>query len=162
MTTGMQSTSRVQFEQAVAAIAAAIADRPLDARLGDWLNATYPVSGQEYRHLAALIERGSEEGWLCKHAEGGIRFGRVIKPGGVTGRFSVDVVHMEAVRGPHHVHPQGEIGMIVPTSCEPNFDGFGAGWYVYGPGSDHWPTVTDGSAFVLYLLPDGAIEFTGR
>ena len=47
-------------------------------------------------------------------------------------------------------------------SGEPKFDGFPEGWYVYGPGSDHHPTVEGGDAYVLYLLPGGAIEFTGR
>lgn len=27
---------------------------------------------------------------------------------------------------------------------------------------DHHPTVSGGDAYILYLLPDGAIEFTGR
>jgi hypothetical protein len=50
--------------------------------------------------------------------------------------------------------------MIVPITGEARFDGKGRGWYVYAPGSSHAPTVTGGSAYVLYLLPDGAIEFT--
>ena len=69
---------------------------------------------------------------------------------------------MPAVKGPHHAHPSGEIGMIMPISGEPAFDGMGRGWYVYPPGSDHWPTVAGGEAYVLYLLPEGAIEFTGK
>jgi hypothetical protein len=40
------------------------------------------------------------------------------------------------------------------------FDGHAAGWCVYGPGTAHRPTVTEGRALVLYLLPEGAIEFT--
>jgi hypothetical protein len=31
---------------------------------------------------------------------------------------------------------------------------------VYGPGTAHRPTVSGGKALILYLLPDGAIEFT--
>jgi uncharacterized protein DUF4863 len=31
---------------------------------------------------------------------------------------------------------------------------------VYEPGSAHRPRVTDGKALVLYLLPQGAIEFS--
>lgn len=31
---------------------------------------------------------------------------------------------------------------------------------VYGPSSAHAPTVTSGRALVLYLLPEGQIEFT--
>ena len=37
-----------------------------------------------------------------------------------------------------------------------------AGWKVYAPGSDHFPTVRGGRALVLYLLPAGAIQFTGK
>ena len=88
--------------------------------------------------------------------------GRVVKPGGAAGRFSVDVVRMNNVKGPHHAHPNGEIGMIMPISGNPRFDGVGRGWYVDPPGSDHWPTVEGGEAYVLYLLPEGKIEFTGK
>ena len=42
------------------------------------------------------------------------------------------------------------------------FDGRSRGWCVYPPGSDHRPTVTNGRALVLYLLPEGEIEFTGQ
>ena len=47
-----------------------------------------------------------------------------------------------------------------PAVATARFDGHGAGWVVYGPGSAHSPTVTGGRALVLYLLPQGAIEFT--
>ena len=33
-------------------------------------------------------------------------------------------------------------------------------WLVYPPGSAHRPTVRPGRALVLYLLPEGRIEFT--
>ena len=69
---------------------------------------------------------------------------------------------MADIKGPHHVHTTGEIGAIMPISGDAKFDGMPEGWYVYGPGSAHHPTVTDGDAYVLYLLPDGAIEFTGK
>ncbi|MNL76803.1 hypothetical protein D3C87_2028270 [compost metagenome] len=48
----------------------------------------------------------------------------------------------------------------MPLTGDARFDGHGAGWLVYGPGSAHRPTVTQGRALVLYLLPGGAIEFT--
>jgi len=89
----------------------------------------------------------------------GNRFGRVIKPAGALGRFSVDVVEMSDVVGPAHAHPHGEIDMIMPLDRNAKFDGRGAGWLVYPAGSRHAPTVTDGKAVVLYLLPDGAIDF---
>ncbi len=34
-----------------------------------------------------------------------------------------------------------------------------AGWLVYSPDTAHSPTVSEGRALVLYLLPQGAIEF---
>ena len=40
------------------------------------------------------------------------------------------------------------------------FDGQGAGWKVYGPGTAYHPTVSGGAALVLYLLPEGRIVFT--
>ena len=154
--------SRPAFLRAVGAAAEAIGVRPLDASLARWLNAEFPPEGAEFRNLARLIAAGAQEGWLCQREAGGIAFGRVVKPGAEAGRFSVDVVRMEAVAGPHHIHPNGEIGMIAALDGEPLFDGHSPGWYVYGPGSDHHPPVTGGRAAILYLLPEGAIEFTGR
>jgi hypothetical protein len=72
----------------------------------------------------------------------------------------VDVVDMTDVAGPHHTHPLGEIDLIMPIDAEARFDGQGAGWLVCPPGSAHPPTVTGGRALVLYLLPEGRIEFT--
>jgi hypothetical protein len=97
---------------------------------------------------------------MCAREAGGIKYGRVIKPGEVTHGFSVDVVDMQPLAGPHHRHPNGEIDMIMPVDPGAKFDGREAGWLVYGPDSAHSPTVTHGRALVLYLLPAGAIEFT--
>lgn len=154
--------ARRAFAAEIGAVARAIEGRPLDDALAARLEAEFPPNGDTFRRIADLIETGDAEGWICPRENGGIRWGRVIAPGAEAGSFSVDVVMMESIRGPHHVHPKGEIGMIMPVVAEPNFDGHPEGWYVYGPGSAHHPTVTDGSAYVLYLLPDGAIEFTGR
>jgi hypothetical protein len=67
---------------------------------------------------------------------------------------------MKPVAGPHHRHPNGEIDFIMPLEPGAQFDGRDAGWLVYEPGSAHSPTVTRGRALILYLLPQGAIEFT--
>jgi hypothetical protein len=104
---------------------------------------------------------GVAAGWLCKHEAGGIKYGRVIKPSPDTAQFSVDVVDMSDVAGPHHSHPTGEINLVMPVTPEARFDGTPAGWKVYPPGSMHSPTVTQGRALVLYLLPQGRIDFTG-
>ncbi|HOV05072.1 MAG TPA: DUF4863 family protein [Kaistiaceae bacterium] len=91
---------------------------------------------------------------------GGLRYGRIFKAADDLQRFSVDVVDMHDVAGPHHVHPQGEIDLILPIDAGATFDGRPAGWCVYPAGSAHRPTVGGGRALVLYLLPQGAIQFT--
>jgi hypothetical protein len=48
----------------------------------------------------------------------------------------------------------------MPLDGSATFDGHGAGWVVYGPGTAHRPTVAGGKARVLYMLPGGLIEFT--
>jgi hypothetical protein len=154
--------AREEFERIMSDISTAIGERALDESLAGFLNDSYPASSALFRQVEALCREGEAEGWLCAREMGGIRFGRPIKPGTQAGRFSVDVVRMADVKGPHHIHTQGEIGMILPVEGEPEFDGMGRGWYVYPAGSDHWPTVAGGDAYVLYLLPDGAIEFTGK
>ena len=97
---------------------------------------------------------------MCEREGGGIRYGRVIEPAQDLGGYLVDVVDMDDLAGPHHTHPNGEIDLIMPLAGPARFDGQGAGWLVYGPGSAHRPTVSGGRALVLYLLPQGAIEFT--
>ncbi|MBO6552723.1 MAG: DUF4863 family protein [Roseitalea sp.] len=151
-----------EFNALVGKVSAEIADRPLDDGLAAHLNATFPKDGPDFERLAALCAEGDAEGWLMAREAGGIKFGRAVKPGTDAGRFSVDVVRMKDVRGPHHVHTQGEIGAVLPIAGAPKFDDFDAGWYVYAPGTDHHPTVSGGDAYVVYWLPDGAIEFTGK
>ena len=97
---------------------------------------------------------------MCNREAGGIKFGRVVKPCDATHGFSVDVVEMDDIAGPHHRHPNGEIDLVMPLDRDARFDGHGAGWRVCGPDSAHVPTVTGGKALILYLLPGGAIEFT--
>jgi hypothetical protein len=53
-----------------------------------------------------------------------------------------------------------EIDLIMPLTLDARFDTRPAGWCVYEAGSAHSPTVTQGRALVLYLLPQGAINFT--
>ena len=68
---------------------------------------------------------------------------------------------LKDIVGPDHRHPNGEICMVMPKTGGALFDGVGRGWCVYEPGSAHHPTVTNGEALVLYMLPEGRIEFTG-
>jgi hypothetical protein len=140
---------------------ALIAGRPLDAGLDAWLNAEHGAGSPTFTALAAACRAGVREGWLCNREGGGIRYGRIFKPADDLHGFSVDVVDMQDIAGPHHVHPNGEIDLVMPIDDGATFDGRPAGWCVYGPGSAHRPTVSGGRALVLYLLPQGAIQFTG-
>ena len=148
------------LKAAVAEVTAAIADKPLDADMDRLLNDRFPPDGETFAKLAALCRKGMDEGWLGEREHGGIRFGRPVKPGPETHGFSVDVVRYADLAGPHHAHPNGEIDMIVPIDEGARFDERGEGWLVYAPGTAHYPTISGGEAIVLYLLPDGAIDFT--
>lgn len=149
-----------QFQSLIATVTSEIAGRPVDAGLADFLNERFPAGGPEFQAIFAACKAAVAAGWMCEREHGGIRYGRVIKPTDAIHGFSVDVVEMQDVVGPQHAHPNGEIDMIMPLEGDAKFDGHGAGWFVYGPGSVHRPTVTGGRAYVLYLLPQGAIEFT--
>lgn len=148
------------FTGLIAEITARIAGRAVDAELAADLNAAFPADGPVVSAIVAACRDAIGAGWMCSREAGGIRYGRVIKAGPATHGFSVDVVDMDDIAGPHHRHPAGEIDLVMPVDRSARFDGHGAGWVVYGPGSAHRPTVRGGRALVLYLLPDGAIEFT--
>ena len=148
------------FQAALADLTAQLAGRPLDAALDDWLNQIHGPASASYAGLRAHCQAGVAAGWLCNREGGGIRYGRIFKPTAALHGFSVDVVDMQDIAGPHHSHPQGEIDLIMPTDGDALFDGRRAGWLVYPPGSAHRPTVSQGRALVLYLLPDGQIQFT--
>jgi hypothetical protein len=148
------------FRQQIAALTVRIAGRPLDAALDAWLNAECGPDSAVYRELHASCQAGVAEGWLCQREGGGIRYGRIFKPAPDLHGFSVDVVDMADIAGPHHVHPVGEIDLVMPVEGEARFDGRPAGWLVMPPGSAHRPTVSQGRALVLYLLPNGRIDFT--
>jgi len=152
--------SQTQFRQQIAELTAQVAGRPLDAALDDWLNAEHGAQSPTYLALKQACREGVAEGWLCEREGGGIRYGRVFKPAPDLHGFSVDVVDMQDIAGPHHSHPNGEIDLIMPIDGDARFDGRPAGWLVCPPGSAHRPTVTEGRSLVLYLLPDGKIEFT--
>lgn len=154
--------NRDEFRALISEVTARIARRPLDAELAEHLNRTHPAGSPLYEQVFAGCRSGIEDGWMCDREAHGIRYGRVIKAGPETHGFSVDVVEMNDCVGPHHIHPNGEVDLVMPLEGPAIFDGQGAGWKVYGPGTGHFPTVSRGRALVLYLLPDGAIQFTGK
>ena len=153
-------TTPERLREQVAELTAQLEGRPLDAELDAWLNREHGVGSDTYRALKASCEAGAAAGWLCNREGGGIRYGRIFKPAADLHGFSVDVVDMRDIAGPHHAHPLGEIDLVMPQEGDATFDGRPAGWVVMPPGSAHRPTVSGGRALVLYLLPQGAIEFT--
>jgi len=152
--------ARSRLKARLAAVTAQIHNRPLNGALDEWLNTNLGADTTTYRELKESCIEGVSQGWLCKYEGGGLRYGRIFKPSEELHGFSIDVVDMENVAGPHHVHPQGEIDLIMPVDGDAQFDDRPAGWLVCPPGSAYRPTVTRGRALVLYLLPNGAIEFT--
>jgi len=149
-----------QFRNLISPVAEAVAGRPVAAELGDELDRRYPPDGEHFKAIEAACHAAIAAGWMCAQGGAGRRFGRVIEPGPQTSNLSVDVVDLADIVGPHHRHPSGEICMVMPVTPTARFDGKGAGWKVYPPGSAHRPTVTDGRALVLYMLPGGQIEFS--
>lgn len=152
--------TQAHFQTLIGELTATLQGQPLDAALAAVLNRDHGPGSARFEALFAACRSGVAEGWMCKHEAGGIRYGRVVKPGPASHGFSVDVVEMNDLAGPHHRHPNGEIDMVMPLDGDARFDGQPAGWKVYGPGTAHRPTVSGGRALVLYLLPEGAIEFT--
>ena len=149
-----------QFRTQIRSITSRLSGRTLDSDLDASLNTQWGPDSQTFRELAESCRVGVAEGWLCNREGGGIRYGRIFKPADDLHGFSVDVVDMSDIAGPHHRHPLGEIDLVMPIDDGALFDGRPAGWVVCPPDSAHRPTVSKGRALVLYLLPQGQIEFT--
>lgn len=149
-----------EFRQQIVSLTGQLAGRPLDADLDAWLNAEHGPGSATYVALEAACRAGVAAGWMCEREAGSLRYGRVIKPAPDVQGYSVDVVDMHDCDGPHHTHPNGEIDLVMPLEGDARFCGHPAGWLVCPPGSAHVPSVTGGRALVLYLLPEGRIDFT--
>jgi hypothetical protein len=155
-------TTPMEFQQLVAPVARFAQGRALDAVLQADLNRSFPPEDEAFQQIREACHAGIAAGWLCSQGDAKRRYGRIFEAGEATHGFSVDVVDITDLVGNHHRHPTGEIDMIMPFSREARFDDNGAGWLVYPPGSGHRPTVTGGRALILYLLPEGKIEWTHR
>lgn len=104
--------------------------------------------------LKVLLDAGS----IANRGELPVRWGRVAKSSDATLDFSIDVVLMNGP-GPRHAHPMGEVNYCVALDGAPTFDGEPPGWVVMTPNSSHIPTVAGGTMLIVYLLPQGRIEF---
>jgi hypothetical protein len=156
------SESRSRFDELMGKVAARAAGRPIDKSLEAELNRDFAPGSDTFEAIRAASEAGVDEGWLVPNENGPVRYGRPIKPSPEMHGFSVDAVKYRDLKGPFHGHPNGEICVVLPTEGDAKFDGVGAGWCVYEAGSKHYPTISDGEAIVLYLLPEGAIDFKAR
>ncbi|MCW8889188.1 MAG: DUF4863 family protein [Sedimenticola sp.] len=149
-----------QFQQLLKPLTDMVSQRPVDKALEAALTEQFPPGSPLFESIDAACHEAIKAGWMCAQGDTGRRFGRVIEPSDDTGRLSVDVVDLIDIAGPHHRHPLGEVCMVLPITEGALFDGKPRGWCVYPPESQHRPTVTQGQALILYLLPEGQIDFT--
>lgn len=122
------------------------------------LRERFDPSGEAAQKLNRELVALYEEGQIANRGEAPVKWGRVAKPEESTYGFSIDVVHMTAP-GPKHRHPKGEIDYCIALDGEPTFDARSDGWIVLPPDSVHVPTVAGGTMLIVYLLPDGEMEF---
>ncbi|HIG10527.1 MAG: DUF4863 family protein [bacterium] len=108
--------------------------------------------------LADALKALLEEGKICDRGEAPVRYSRAAKASLETSQLSVDTVLM-CGPGPRHRHPTGEASFAIAIDGEPLFDGQAPGWVVLPPDSVHTPTVEGGTMLIVYLLPDGKMEF---
>ena len=122
------------------------------------LERRFDPRGPAARELAAELLDLVRQGKLAERGELPVRYGRVSKAVAETAELSIDVVLMNGP-GPRHRHPRGEVNFCVALEGEPTFDGEPPGWVVLAPGTSHVPTVAGGTMLIVYLLPQGEIEF---
>jgi len=118
----------------------------------------FDPEGEEAQELTARLLALLEEGRIADRGEPPVRWSRAAKSSPETAGFSIDVVHMSGP-GPRHRHPEGEVDYCIALEGEPTFDGHPPGWVVFPADSVHVPTVAGGTMLIVYLLPDGEIEF---
>ncbi len=157
----MPQQQMTEFQAVMRPVIETIAQTGITPGLEAKLNSGFPPDAETFRTIERACHAAIEAGWMCTQGGEGRRFGRVFEPSGDLQDLSIDVVDLTDIVGPHHRHPTGEVCMVMPVTEGAKFDGHGAGWCVNLPGTAHHPTVTGGRALVLYLLPDGKIEFTG-
>ncbi len=122
------------------------------------LEKRFDPAGAEAQALNAGLKALLAEGKIADRGELPVKWGRVAKASDESRDFSIDVVHMDGA-GPRHLHPNGEVNWCVTLSGEPSFEGQSNGWVVMAPDSVHVPAVTGGEMLIVYLLPQGAMEF---
>jgi hypothetical protein len=152
-----------EFKALLKPVTDLVSTMAIDAKLAEELKRRFPPGGEVFDTIEKACHEAIADGWMCANGEeGGPRWGRVIEPGEETAGLSVDVVDLTDLVGSLHSHPTGEVCMVMPITPEARFDGTPRGWCVFEEGTSHHPTVTNGRALILYLLPDGKIDFSDR
>ena len=141
-----------------------------------WLNTKYGVESALYKDLSRLVTLGVKEGWAADTEVAGPRYrrSRVVMPSAETLFFSATAVLLDStdndqnnpegsLRAGYHLHPYGEINLVVPLNegaalAGPNGWCYG-GWTAPAPGSHHFPEVKGGAVISLTFLPAGRIAF---
>ena len=149
-----------KFKALIKPVTDLVSSGAINAELAEELNRQFPPGGETFDAIERACREAIAAGWMCANGEeGGPRWGRVIEAGEETGGLSVDVVDLTDLVGGLHSHPTGEVCMVLPITPGARFDGTDRGWCVFEPGTSHHPTVSNGRALVLYMLPEGKIEF---
>jgi hypothetical protein len=151
-----------EFQALLRPVTDLVSASAIDAGLGEELNRRFPPGGEVFDGIEKACHEAIAAGWMCANGVPGRRWGRVIEPCAETGGLSVDVVDLTDLVGSHHAHPTGEVCMVMPISAGARFDGTPRGWCVFEPGTGHTPTVTNGEALILYMLPGGQIDYTEK
>jgi hypothetical protein len=153
-----------------------VKDMTTGSEVEQWLNTKYGVESALYRDLSRLITVGVKDGWAADTEVAGPRYRRsqVVMPSAETLFFSATAVLMDSTdntqnnpegsfRGAPHLHPYGEINLVVPLNegaalAGPDGWRYG-GWTAPAPGSRHFPEVKGGAVISLTFLPAGRIAF---
>lgn len=153
-----------------------VKDMTTSTKVEQWLNAKYGVKSDLYKELSRLITLGVREGWAADIEIAGPRYRRsqLGVPSAETFFFSATAVLLDSTdntqnnpegsfRAGYHLHPYGEINLVVPLNegaalTGPNGWCYG-GWTAPEPGSHHFPEVKDGAVISLTFLPAGRIAF---
>jgi hypothetical protein len=148
-----------------------VKDKTTGKELEHWLNETYGPQTALYKDLARLITDGVTDGWAAniEVTSPDYRRSRIQAPTAELNYFSITAVYMNSVerlRGQYHLHPYGELNLVVPLDPGAVLAGplgwQGAGWTAPAPGSHHYPEVKGGAVIALFYLPAGRISYDIR
>ncbi|MEM5327795.1 DUF4863 family protein [Paraburkholderia sp. JHI2823] len=174
MSQTQSATSRDELVACFIPLLQEVQNMTTGSEVEQWLNTKYAVDSGLYRDLSRLIALGVKEGWAADTEVAGSRYRRsqIVMPSAETLFFSATAVLMDSTdntqnnpegsfRANYHLHPYGEINLVVPLNegaalAGPNGWCYG-GWTAPAPGSHHFPEVKGGAVISLTFLPAGRI-----